>query len=56
MNCQCETIAKYDQLYVATNRLMVILGAVGSVDTDHDAVTDVMDALYAIDGGAPPKQ
>lgn len=47
--------SKYDCLYAATNRLMVILGAVGTVDSQHDAVTAVMDALYDIDGGTPPR-
>lgn len=49
-----QTNIKYDQLYLAANRLMVIIGAVGSVDSRHDAVSAVMDALHDIDGGAPP--
>jgi len=38
-------------LYHATNRLMQVIGEDGEVDSRHAAVTAVMDALKAIDGG-----
>jgi len=48
-----DTIAiKYDKLYLAVNQLMATIGANGEVDSDHEDVSAVMDALFDIDGGA----
>lgn len=44
---------KYERLYQTANEMMVMLGAYGTIDSDASVVSDVMDALYAIDNGSP---
>ncbi len=42
-----------DALYKAVNEMMAVLGCHGTISARDDRVQAVMDALHAIDGGAP---
>lgn len=47
----------YDRLYLLCNELCTKIGAEGQVTlvSDDALIEKMMDALYDIDGGAPPK-
>ena len=46
-----ETIKKIKKLYDTINGMMAHIGAYGDIGSRHELTSDVMDALYEIDGG-----
>lgn len=48
-----QLLAKFDELYRATNALMAHVGAHGPVDATYSLVIDVMKVLHDLDGGTP---
>lgn len=42
---------KLKQLYIAVNEMMAVIGAEGEIDSRHNYVDNVMDALHDLDDG-----
>ena len=48
-----QLLAKFDELYRATNTMMAHIGAHGPIDATHPLHAAVMSALHNLDGGVP---
>ena len=44
-------VDKFKPLYIAVNEMMISIGAIGEMNSQHKAVTKVMNALYELDDG-----